>query len=147
MHLVGYLYEECWSTPTFSTPDILHTYPSTKMEQTECSETSAYKIQTSGSYPEESIQHSEHGESLKSRIFCLAPLVRCLSPARRQITTTLSQLSNSVFILLCCPTYNYLQTDISLCRWHHLYLYKIMPHPSSPSCQSTYGVVVDGAHC
>jgi hypothetical protein len=37
------------------------------MEQTERSETSAYKIQTPGNYPEESIQHSEHGESLKSR--------------------------------------------------------------------------------
>jgi len=35
---------------------------------TECSETSAYKIQTPGNYPEESIQHSEHDESLKSRI-------------------------------------------------------------------------------
>jgi len=32
------------------------------------SEMSAYKIQTSGNYPEESIQHSEHGESLKSRV-------------------------------------------------------------------------------
>jgi len=41
-----------------------------KMEQTECSETSAYKIQTPGNYPEESIQHSEQGESLKSRICC-----------------------------------------------------------------------------
>jgi hypothetical protein len=38
-----------------------------KMEQTECSETSAHKIQTPGFYPQESIQHSEHGESLKSR--------------------------------------------------------------------------------
>ena len=38
-----------------------------KMEQTECSETLAYKIQTPGSYPEESIQHSEQGESFKSR--------------------------------------------------------------------------------
>jgi len=28
-----------------------------KMEQTEFSETSAYKIQTPGNYPEESIQH------------------------------------------------------------------------------------------
>jgi len=37
-----------------------------KMEQKEFSETSAYKIQTTGNYPEESIQHSEHGESLKS---------------------------------------------------------------------------------
>jgi hypothetical protein len=34
---------------------ILHTYPPMKMEQTECSETSAYKIQTPGNYPEESI--------------------------------------------------------------------------------------------
>jgi hypothetical protein len=38
------------------------------MEQTECSETSAYKIQTSGNHPEENIQPTEHGESLKSRI-------------------------------------------------------------------------------
>jgi len=38
-----------------------------KMGQTECSETSTYKIQTLGNYPEESIQHTERGESLKSR--------------------------------------------------------------------------------
>ena len=35
---------------------------------TECSETSAYKIKTPGNYSEESIRHSEHGESLKSRM-------------------------------------------------------------------------------
>ena len=35
---------------------------------TECSETLAYKIQTPENYPEESIQNSEQGESLKSRI-------------------------------------------------------------------------------
>jgi hypothetical protein len=29
----------------------------------------AYKIQTPGNYPEESIQHSEHDKSLKSRSF------------------------------------------------------------------------------
>ena len=44
------------TTPTFSTPDTLHPYPPMKMEQ--CSETSAYKIQTPGNYPEESIQQS-----------------------------------------------------------------------------------------
>jgi hypothetical protein len=33
-----------------------------KMEQAERSETLAYKIQTPGNYPEECIQHSEHGE-------------------------------------------------------------------------------------
>jgi len=38
-----------------------------KMEQTECSETSAYKIRPPGNYPDESIQPSEQGESLKSR--------------------------------------------------------------------------------
>jgi len=37
-----------------------------KMEETECSEKSAYKIQTPGNYPEESIQHSEHCE----RLYC-----------------------------------------------------------------------------
>jgi hypothetical protein len=39
-----------------------------KMEQTDCSEMSAYKIQRPGNYPEENIQHTEHGDSLKSRI-------------------------------------------------------------------------------
>jgi len=39
-----------------------------KMEQTEWSEMSAYKIQMLGNYPEESVQHSEHVESLKSRM-------------------------------------------------------------------------------
>jgi hypothetical protein len=44
-----------------------------KMEQIECSETSAYKIQTPGNHPEENIHHTEHGESLKSRIFIYFP--------------------------------------------------------------------------
>ena len=35
---------------------VLRTYPPMKMEQTERSETSAYKIQNPGNYPEESIQ-------------------------------------------------------------------------------------------
>ena len=61
----------CINTRTFSTPVILHTYLPMKMEQTECSETSAYKIQTLENYPEESIQHAEHSESLKSKIFYL----------------------------------------------------------------------------
>jgi len=37
-----------------------------KMEQVDCSETSAYKVQTPGNYPEENIQHTEHSKSLKS---------------------------------------------------------------------------------
>jgi hypothetical protein len=46
---------------------ILHTHLPMKVEQTACSETFAHKIQTPGNYPEESIQHSEHSKSLKSR--------------------------------------------------------------------------------
>jgi hypothetical protein len=38
------------------------------MEQTECSEILTFKLQMSGNNPEESIQHSKHGENLKSRI-------------------------------------------------------------------------------
>jgi len=36
-----------------------------KMEQAEYSETSAYKIQMPGNYPEENIQHTEHGQSFE----------------------------------------------------------------------------------
>ena len=39
-----------------------------KMEQIECSETSAYNNQTPGKHPKEYIQDSKHGKSLKSRI-------------------------------------------------------------------------------
>jgi hypothetical protein len=55
---------------------ILHTYLPMKMEKTECSETSAYKIQTPGNYPEESIQHSEHGKRLKPKI-AVTILTKC----------------------------------------------------------------------
>jgi hypothetical protein len=48
---------------------ILHIYLPMKMERTGCSETSACKFQTPGNYPEESLQHTEHGESLESRIY------------------------------------------------------------------------------
>ena len=39
-----------------------------KVEQIECSETSAYIIHTPGNYAKENIIYSEHDESLKSRI-------------------------------------------------------------------------------
>ena len=46
-----------------------------KIEQIECSETSAYIIQTPGNYSKENIICSEHGESLKSRISRIASSV------------------------------------------------------------------------
>ena len=45
----------------------LHIQPM-KMEQIECSETSAYNNQTPGKYPKEYIRDSKHSKSLKSRI-------------------------------------------------------------------------------
>ena len=39
-----------------------------KMEEIECSETSAYINQTPGNYPKENTLYSEQGESLKSRL-------------------------------------------------------------------------------
>jgi hypothetical protein len=39
-----------------------------KMELTECSETSSYKIQALGIQPKVRVQHLEHGENFKSRI-------------------------------------------------------------------------------
>jgi hypothetical protein len=59
------MYDFFWIIPR-------RTYLPMNMEQTECSETSVYKIQTPGNYPEESIQHLQHGERLKSRIIILS---------------------------------------------------------------------------
>jgi hypothetical protein len=39
-----------------------------KMEQTECSETLALKLQTLMNHPEESKQHSEHGVTNQSSV-------------------------------------------------------------------------------
>jgi hypothetical protein len=43
----------------------ISSYQASHEDGREGSETAAYKTQTSGNHPEESIQHSEHGESLK----------------------------------------------------------------------------------
>jgi hypothetical protein len=68
------------------------------MEQTECSETSAYKIQKPENYPEESMQRSEHGESLKSRKHQL-PLLY-LKPIHALILNTLSHPHFKILKLL-----------------------------------------------
>jgi len=65
-----------------------------KMEQTECSEMSAYKIHTLGNYPEESIQHFEHSESLKWRM-----LAGCFETLHVWLQT-----NDTVTVL--CVTYN-----------------------------------------
>ena len=49
-------------------PLLLLTLQPLKMDLTEGSETSAVINQTPGNYPKESLLHSVHGESLKSRL-------------------------------------------------------------------------------
>jgi hypothetical protein len=44
--------------PTLPTPVTLHTYSPMKMEQTGCSETLVFKLQTPGNHPEENIQQN-----------------------------------------------------------------------------------------
>ena len=73
-----------------------------KLEQTECSEMSAYKIQTWGNYPEENIQHSEHGESLKSRITQMCELVNNVSCSCCFVRTLLTSSNQTVE----CRIYN-----------------------------------------
>jgi hypothetical protein len=58
---------------------------------TECSKMSAYKIQTPENYPEENMQHTEHGESLKLRILldCVAVEMTALQSFKVWGTTCL----------------------------------------------------------
>jgi len=71
LHVACFLLGNCpvseFYMPTFRNSLSVYTYLPMKMEQTECSETSAYKIQTPGYYPEKNIHHTEYGESFKSR--------------------------------------------------------------------------------
>jgi hypothetical protein len=73
--------------PTFSTAVILHTYPPMKMEQTDCSKTLVFKLQTPENNPEESRRHSKHNEILKSRIMIIRVntlrLMRCAGHVER----------------------------------------------------------------
>jgi hypothetical protein len=56
----GYFSSQTFShinTPTFPTPVTLRTYPPMQMEQTQCSEMLAFKLQTLVNHPEESVLH------------------------------------------------------------------------------------------
>jgi len=61
------------------------------MELIQGSETSANYNLTPGKYPEENIQYSNHGESLKSRIFQLI----CLNISKAVLTFVLLFLTQS----------------------------------------------------
>ena len=72
-----FIWEKVWLEPNLfphKYPNILKpshsSYLSAYENGTECSETSVYTIQTSGNYPEESVQHSEHGCCLDLPAVC-----------------------------------------------------------------------------
>ena len=78
-----------------------------KMERTECSETLVYKIQTPVNYPEESKQHSEHGESLKSRILFslfLCSLSVTFHAHQTEESVALKFSDGPPHVLTCCFT-------------------------------------------
>jgi hypothetical protein len=55
------------------------------LEQTECSETSAYKFQTPGNYPKESIQHKHGGSNILERLKKYNPRNACGKEKRPRI--------------------------------------------------------------
>jgi hypothetical protein len=67
-------------------------YPPMKMELIQCSETSAYKIQMPGNYPEDNILHPQHGKSLKTTMLLLtlwllrSLIRRCIILCRNEVT-------------------------------------------------------------
>jgi hypothetical protein len=68
-----------------------------------CSEMSARKIQTPGNHPKERIQHSEHGDSLKSRMLHLSVILGVIYGVKRMpfVETTPHRLSMSVLPSVC----------------------------------------------
>jgi hypothetical protein len=69
-----------------------------KMEQTWCSETSVHTIKTLGNHPKEGVQHSQHGESLKSRMLKFA--IRLHFPATQIFS--LAQCSHIIHLYVTC---------------------------------------------
>jgi hypothetical protein len=69
-----------------------------KMEQTRCSETSAIEHHTPGNNPYDYTKHSEHGESLKSRI------IRITLPLQRRLRERVSVMHYTCIACLvtCC---------------------------------------------
>ena len=83
-----------------------HIYLPMKMEQTECSETLAYKLQTAGNYPKENIQRREYGESLKSRINIHLTHLRSYIKKCFKQHKFVFFFAVSVVLLCCCDDIN-----------------------------------------
>ena len=68
-----------------------------------CSETSAYMNQTPGNHPKENKQHSEHGESLKSKIKNHSDMFRILcDTSSGSAELCLTEITRSDSQIFCC---------------------------------------------
>ena len=92
--------------------DSTRIYLPMKMEQTECSKTSTYKLQTPGNYPKESMQHTEHGESSKSSIKLFARM--CWRRWLVRLCSRLQTLASCILQrrLQCILAVNYIVMEI-----------------------------------
>jgi len=70
-----------------------------KVEQTECSETSAYKLQTAGNYPEESIQHVK---SLSVSVFTSRDAITVIFTSTLEPIFMKQDAITSRFVLVHC---------------------------------------------
>ena len=96
-------FEKSWSI--YTGKGLARAYLPMKMEETECSETSAYKTQTPWNYPEEIIRHSEHGEKfeIKNRFsFIAAP--KAVGLSRREPASAGTSRGTSVIMTLTHET-------------------------------------------
>ena len=105
-----------YNTPTFlNLIYSSHNHLPIKTEQTECSETSAHKIQMSGNNPEESIQHLEHGEGLKTtRLFLIHLCIILQSMPRSQKWSLPINFPNS---LPCIYKFHLSQTPMTILKF------------------------------
>ena len=90
----------------FGTLFHLHTYLPMNMEQTECSETLAYKIQRPGNYPEENIQHRTRRKFEIKSLLCVIHIYTNQEPAMcySHIHKFHQQKSSTVFLYLLHTT-------------------------------------------
>ena len=71
-----------------------------KMEQTQCSETSAFNTQAPGRYPEDNLSLLQHGERLKTRMMYIVSLTY------RLLWTIRSQTAHEIIFFKICPSKN-----------------------------------------
>ena len=101
---------------------ILHIQP-LKMEQIECSETSANHNHTPGKYSKEYRKHSKHSESLKSRIQIKQAYQILIKQVQEKIARKV--LNNQIIFTLCALFLHFDNPYIHILQENNVYLPKL----------------------